>query len=185
MRAIWLLILLVPCFAWGDEFGPIDTGDSPSAIVVNEWYCGSVATSNGSGTLDSVCFLLRHSGDEITQVRCALYLVSDSSFVDSTYHRALDLDATVEVWFRFVNGVSITDATEYVTVCQANGEISSLRTYLADAGPVWRYADLSVTLPWPDPINSTVTIFSNYYHAFKVSYSTGAAPPTGQVIIIQ
>lgn len=103
----------------GARFGTDVEGPLQTSIGDVIW--GNIASPASSGTLDGVRVYLTVTTAS-HNVKCALYLWSDTSLVDSTY--IVDVPIT-ESWvvFDFVNNASITASTEYaiVVIAEANG----------------------------------------------------------------
>ncbi len=178
LLTILVLLLLATGVSADGSFGTLDTAAIPARqTLVGGWARGSVETSDGAGTLDSVRILINHSG-VAEDIRCALYLNSDSSLIDTTEHLNFDIDGVAILKLDFIDAGSIADATDYLLIMTAeDGTVEGFRSSSAGAGPVRRNGSLDFGVRWTtsyDPFPGGTT-FSNLYFSFEVFWSTAVA----------
>lgn len=170
------------------SFGTTDTtavaGSGPfRRPIVGCVYWGGSGTSGGDGTLDSIRIVLDDAGAN-NNVKVALYLRSDDSFVDSCAGVVVDLGGTGIQKFDFVLGSSVTNGTKYYFMCTAqNGTYSILRKNTSDANDeAFTDGAICYGTAWQDPFTPTGEETSRFVF-FEVFWSSAGGPAAaGQIL---
>lgn len=176
------LCLSVPALADG-SFGRIDTTGHSALNIHDGLIRGSEDTADGSGTVDSLVWIVDHTGS-LDSVRGFLIRVLDSVIIDSTASIPVsgELDGD-SIWMPFLNNASIVQDSGYVAwlFASGNGTTASLRVFLSGAGPFWRASATWPTFP-TSPVSS-ITKSAGFFHCWEIEW-TSAVTGAGQVIMI-
>ena len=173
-----LLILLLAPNLWAEGFGYESVGGNNNSIENNIW--ANRASPASSGTLDSMKVYL-NTTTATHNVKGAVYLWSDTSFVDSTEIIAVGTGAAW-VYFDFVNNASITASTEYAIAVWSEAADGDCVIYFDLGGGSSAQGSATYGV-WFTPKWTGV---ENEYGSFPISiyaYYTPVAA-AGQVIII-